>query len=410
MQKVYDIKIEDYRYDLPEDRIAKFPLEERDLSKLLIYKAGQMDSAVYRNLSSFLPEGSLLVMNNTKVVEARLLFEKKTGGVIEIFCLEPAGKQPIENGLEATGKVRWNCMVGGMAKWKQAILTQEINVADTQLCLHASIVDKNSEVIEIEFTWDQEAICFGQILSAAGHVPLPPYLRRKAAASDKLRYQTVYANKKGSVAAPTAGLHFTDHLLSDIKKHGIDIAHVTLHVGAGTFLPVKAATMSGHTMHREWICIAPDFLKQLIAAADNPVVAVGTTSLRTLETLYWMGVKAGLHPEADISQLEVAQWDPYQTDAGNISKKEALQSLLTWMHKKGLHELVCTTQLMIAPGYTIQMMDALITNFHQPASTLLLLVSACIGDDWRKVYQYALANDYRFLSYGDGSLLWCRKG
>lgn len=410
MHQVYDIKIEDFKYDLPEDRIAKFPLEERDQSKLLIYKDGHIDSSVYRNLTAYLEAGSLLVMNNTKVVEARLLFEKTTGGIIEVFCLEPSSHQPIEKGLEATGHVRWNCMVGGISKWKGSVLSQQIKLSGRDIMLQAAIVDRSNDVVEIEFTWNDDTIRFSEILSAAGHVPLPPYLRRKAAASDKLRYQTVYANKEGSVAAPTAGLHFTDALLNELKKKGITATEVTLHVGAGTFLPVKAETMAGHNMHREWISVSADFVKQLIERESKAVIAVGTTSLRTLESLYWMGVKALKNPNTDIAGLEVAQWDPYQIDAMAISKKEALESLLKWMEQKDLRELVCTTQLMIAPGYTIKMIDALITNFHQPSSTLLLLVSACIGDDWRKVYPYALANDYRFLSYGDGSLLWCRRG
>ncbi len=406
---VYDIRIDDYRYDLPDHRIAIHPLEERDLSKLLIYREGNIETSIYRSLRSFLPSGSLLVMNNTKVVEARLLFEKSTGGVIEVFCLEPAGNQPVENGLTATGKVRWNCMVGGISKWKQPVLSQEITVNNQTISLHARITERHSDIFEIEFEWNPEDINFSQILASAGHIPLPPYLRRKAEASDKLRYQTVYASKEGSVAAPTAGLHFTDSLLDDLKKGGIDITYVSLHVGAGTFLPVKAETMAGHTMHREWVCISMPFLKNLIEHADQPVIAVGTTSLRTLESVYWMGVKTILAPDIDSASIEVSQWDPYEIEADYISKKDAIVSLIKWMERRSLEELVCTTQLMIAPGYGIKMIDGLITNFHQPGSTLLLLVAACIGEDWRKVYQYALDNSYRFLSYGDGSLLWCVK-
>ncbi|MFN5334132.1 MAG: S-adenosylmethionine:tRNA ribosyltransferase-isomerase [Bacteroidota bacterium] len=409
MSKVSDIKIEDFKYDLPEDRIAKFPLEERDQSKLLIYKDGHIDSSVYRNLTAYLEPGTLLVMNNTKVVEARLLFEKTTGGIIEVFCLEPAGNQPVENGLTAKGKVRWNCMVGGIAKWKQPVLSQEIIINDHPIHLQARIAERHADIFEIEFEWHPDHICFSQILGAAGHIPLPPYLKRKAEASDKLRYQTVYASKEGSVAAPTAGLHFTDALLTDLKNGSIDMDYVSLHVGAGTFLPVKAETMAGHTMHREWICISVPFLKKLINHATQPVIAVGTTSLRTLESIYWMGIKTILNPEGDPTSVEVSQWDPYEIKSNDVAKQEALESLLRWMERRGLEELVCTTQLMIAPGYQIKMIDGLITNFHQPSSTLLLLVAACIGEDWRKVYQYALDNDYRFLSYGDGSLLWCRR-
>lgn len=406
---VYAIRIDDYRYDLPDHRIAIHPLEERDLSKLLVYREGAIESTAYKSLLSHLPSGSLLVMNDTKVVEARLLFEKSTGGVIEIFCLEPAGNQPVENGLTAKGKVRWNCMVGGIAKWKQPVLTKEITIFGQSVLLQARILERYTDIFEIEFEWNPHDISFSQILATAGHIPLPPYLRRKAEASDKLRYQTVYASKEGSVAAPTAGLHFTGALIEDLKNGGIEIEYVSLHVGAGTFLPVKSETMAGHSMHREWICISVSMLKKLITHADQPVIAVGTTSLRTLETLYWMGIKSRLTPEADAASIEVSQWDPYEIEAKEITKKEALEALLQWMERKHQNELVCTTQLMIAPGYRIRMIDGLITNFHQPGSTLLLLVAACIGDDWREVYKYALDNDYRFLSYGDGSLLWCVK-
>jgi S-adenosylmethionine:tRNA ribosyltransferase-isomerase len=408
--EVQDIRMEDYRYDLPDHRIAVHPLAERDSSRLLVYREGEITSSTYRNLPEILPSGTLLVMNNTKVVEARLLFEKTTGGVIEIFCLEPAGQQPVEKGLTAKGKVRWHCMVGGIAKWKQPLLTKEIKLQNQSVILTARIAARHADVFEIEFDWHDESISFNQILATAGHIPLPPYLKRKAALSDTLRYQTVYASQEGSVAAPTAGLHFTERLLDDLKKGGIDISTVTLHVGAGTFLPVKSETIAGHTMHREWICMETALLEKLITREDQPVIAVGTTSLRTLESWYWMGVKALQNPSAAITELEVMQWDPYQIKASDISPKQALTGLLQWMKRNNTTELFCTTQLLIAPGYKIKMADALITNFHQPGSTLLLLVAACIGNDWRKVYQYALDNDYRFLSYGDGSLLWYGRG
>ena len=408
MQDISEIRIEDYRYDLPDHRVAIHPLEERDASKLLIYKNGHISSAVYRELLAFLNADTLLVMNNTKVVEARFLFEKETGGSIEVFCLEPAGNLLIETGLMATHSVRWNCMVGGLSKWKQPQLRRKLILDNQVVELTATLIAKKESSAEIEFRWDPGHYHFSDIMSCGGHIPLPPYLQRQAAEEDRERYQTVYAQKQGSVAAPTAGLHFTDRLLKELQNKGVDFAALTLHVGAGTFLPVKSETMSGHNMHKEWIRVSDELLHQLMQASSKDIVAVGTTSLRTLETLYWMGIKSMLQPAADIRALEVQQWDPYRIKEQTIDKTLALQALLEWMRKHGQKELVCTTQLLIAPGYTIRMVDAILTNFHQPASTLLLLVAACIGEDWRKVYRYALDNDYRFLSYGDGSLLWCR--
>jgi S-adenosylmethionine:tRNA ribosyltransferase-isomerase len=301
-------------------------------------------------------------------------------------------------------------MVGGIGKWKQPEISMTFQLGSKEILLSARIVERKEDVVIIAFNWDDESVAFSEIMSHAGQVPLPPYLKRKAEAGDRQSYQTVYAQKQGSVAAPTAGLHFTERLLNDLKEKGVDFAALTLHVGAGTFLPVKSATMSGHNMHKEWIVVGIDLLNQLMDSAEKNVIAVGTTSLRTLETLYWMGVKALREPEADLHTLEVQQWDPYQISAEGITKKDALNALATWMRNKGMLEWIGTTQLLIAPGYKIKMADAILTNFHQPASTLLLLVAACIGEDWRKVYQFALENDYRFLSYGDGSLLWCRKG
>jgi S-adenosylmethionine:tRNA ribosyltransferase-isomerase len=409
MQDVKDIRIDDFRYELPEDRIALFPLEERDASKLLVYKQGVITSAIYRDLSSYLKKDSLLAMNNTKVVEARFLFAKSTGGVIEVFCLEPSQHQPIEEGLNAKGTVRWHCMVGGISKWKEPVLSIQLDIKDRSVRLEARITERKGSVIEIEFLWDDDTLTFSDIMSVAGYVPLPPYLHRQAVESDALRYQTVYASQRGSVAAPTAGLHFTERLLNELSAKGIDIAQLTLHVGAGTFLPVKSETMSGHDMHKEWIHVELSFLEELINKEEKDWIAVGTTSLRTLETLYWMGVKAIHKPDDDLMSLEIQQWDPYEISAAGLDKKAALTALIDRMKKAGCSTLTCTTQLLIAPGYEIRMADAILTNFHQPGSTLLLLVSACIGDNWRKVYQYALDHEYRFLSYGDGSLLWCNR-
>jgi S-adenosylmethionine:tRNA ribosyltransferase-isomerase len=407
MQDVRQISIEDYRYELPDERIALYPLEERDASKLLIYKQGQISSQIYKELPTQLNADTLLVMNNTKVVEARFLFEKETGGAIEVFCLEPADKQLIEIGLMAKGRVRWNCLVGGLSKWKQPELSRKLILNHQEVILTARIIAKKESSVEIEFSWDPDHYHFSDIMSCGGHIPLPPYLHRKAEEEDRERYQTVYAQKQGSVAAPTAGLHFTERLLKDLQHKGIEFAELTLHVGAGTFLPVKSEAMSGHNMHKEWIRVDIALLDRLIHAEGKDIIAVGTTSLRTLETLYWMGVKIKDRPDATLAELEIQQWDPYQTDASGISSTLALQSLRDWLVCNQQTELICTTQLLIAPGYTIRMADAILTNFHQPASTLLLLVAACIGEDWRKVYQYALDHDYRFLSYGDGSLLYC---
>ena len=311
--------------------------------------------------------------------------------------------------MNAKGKVRWHCMVGGISKWKESVLSIQLELKGRSVRLEARISERKGSVIEIEFSWDDDTLSFSDIMSAAGYVPLPPYLHRQAVESDALRYQTVYASQRGSVAAPTAGLHFTERLLNELSAKGIDIAHLTLHVGAGTFLPVKSETMSGHEMHKEWIHVDLPFLESLIEKSEKNLIAVGTTSLRTLETLFWMGVKAIHRPDAGLKSLEIIQWDPYEISAYGIDKKKALSALIDRMKIEGCATLTCTTQLLIAPGYEIRMADAILTNFHQPGSTLLLLVAACIGDDWRKVYQFALNHEYRFLSYGDGSLLWCNK-
>ena len=401
-----DISISDYQYDLPADRIAAYPLEERDASKLLVYQNGNIQSDVYRNLAEHLPAESLLLMNDTRVIEARFVFQKDTGGLIEIFCLEPAANQLIEEGLISTAKVTWNCLVGGVAKWKQPLLTKTIVIVATSLSITARLVARHGEYCTIEFEWTPPAFTFGEIMPYAGVIPLPPYMQREANEADVTRYQTVYAKKEGSVAAPTAGLHFTDALLARLGAKGIQTLQLTLLVGAVSFLPEKSETISGHEMHREWIRVSVSLMDQLIAQGNQPIVALGTTSLRTLETLYWMGVKLIRQPDLELEALEIQQWDPYEISAENIAPVQALQALKNWLHQRGADELVCKTQLLIAPGYTIRLAGALLTNFHQPGSTLLLLVAAFIGENWRAVYRYALDNEYRFLSYGDGSLLW----
>ncbi len=401
-----EIQIKNYSYQLPEDRIALFPLEERDQSKLLIYNNGAIDVSVYRKLPDLLRPETLLLFNNTKVVEARLFFQKDTGGTIEIFCLEPAGQLDVSQGMRAAGKVFWNCLVGGVSKWKQPVLEKVMEVDGESIRLYARLVERLGDSFVVEFSWFPSHLQFGVVLHKAGVIPLPPYLHRKAEEGDYERYQTVYASKEGSVAAPTAGLHFTNPLLEQLAAKGIQSSYVTLHVGAGTFLPVKAETIGQHTMHREWIQVARETLEQIINLHPYDVIPVGTTSLRTLESLYWMGVKAFFNPGCTLEQLEVQQWDAYTLAEHKVPVEQSLQALLAWINDRQMNEVVCQTQLMIAPGYQFRIADALITNFHQPDSTLLLLVAALIGEDWRKVYQYALDHDFRFLSYGDGSLLW----
>ena len=403
------IEIKDYQYHLPEGRIAKYPLAERDLSKLLIYKKGEITETTYRAIGNALQKDTLLIFNNTKVIEARIFFEKPTGGVIEIFCLEPAYHQEVALGMSSTGKVYWNCLVGGISKWKGSVLEKKIQVGESEILLFAELIEKTEDAYVIAFSWHPADLAFGEVLHAAGLIPLPPYLRRDAEKSDVERYQTVYAKAEGSVAAPTAGLHFTHPLLESLSQKGILQEYVTLHVGAGTFKPVKTEKIGDHTMHSEWIQVQMRTIENIINLHPKDIIPVGTTSLRTLETLYWMGVKALLRPEATIADLEIKQWDVYELEAEGVSVEQSLQALLGWMNDRSLSELVCQTQLLMAPGYRVKIADALITNFHQPGSTLLLLVAALIGDDWKKVYDYALAHDFRFLSYGDGSLLWTNK-
>lgn len=399
--------IKDFLYDLPEEKIAKYPLPQRDESKLLVYKDGTITESIYYNLNDFIPENALLIFNNTKVVEARLLFQKSTGSNIEIFCLEPADiYADITTAMLQKGRVLWKCLVGGAKKWKEETLTKEIETGSKKLQVNAKKIEKFTDYFLVEFNWDDASLSFAEILHEAGSIPLPPYLNRAAEESDKERYQTIYARHDGSVAAPTAGLHFTERLFQKLDKKNIQRDFVTLHVGAGTFKPVKAETMQEHEMHTEFIDVRATLIENILKHIDEKVIAVGTTSLRTIESLYWLGVKTILQPTIIAEDLQVYQWDAYDVDAENISAKDALQSLLKWMQQNSLSNLITKTQIIIAPGYDFKVAKALITNFHQPQSTLLLLVAALIGDDWRKVYNYALKNNFRFLSYGDGCLLF----
>lgn len=404
------ISINDYTYSLPEERIASYPLLNRDASKLLIYKGGNIDEDVYRNIASHIPDKSLLIFNNTKVVEARLLFTKETGGVIEIFCLEPHEQYPdVTTAIQQKGKVWWHCLVGGASKWKPGqLLNKTIPANGETITLQAKYVEKRTGSFIIELSWPQPELSFAEILHYAGAIPLPPYIKRAAEESDAERYQTVYAQYDGSVAAPTAGLHFTEMIFSDLAVKNVSTDFVTLHVGAGTFKPVKSETMEEHEMHAEWIDVSKSTIENILANLDNNIIAVGTTSLRTIESLYWLGVKNfGVRSqESGNKPIQLSQWEAYELADKNMPVAEALTALLNWMNENKLERLVTKTQILIAPGYELKIVKGLITNFHQPQSTLLLLVAALIGKNWRNVYQYAMDNDFRFLSYGDGSLLW----
>jgi S-adenosylmethionine:tRNA ribosyltransferase-isomerase len=399
-----DLSINDYNYSLPFERIAAFPLEKRDDSKLLIYKNGEIKQDFYRNISSHIPENALMIFNETKVIEARILFQKQTGGVIEIFCLEPEGEhKEISTSMMKTGMARWQCLVGGASKWKPGqVLEKKITTGDQEIILHASYIEKRSTSFIIEFNWKPD-INFAELLHIMGAIPLPPYIKREPVPEDAERYQTIFAKQEGSVAAPTAGLHFTNEILNSLTKKNISTASLTLHVGAGTFKPVKTATMQEHEMHAEYIELPKRTLKQLINGKLENIIAVGTTSFRTLETVYWLGVKL-LNGENNIETL--SQWYPYEYNGKEIAAKTSLMALLEELEKRKDEKLFARTELLIAPGYKVRMANALVTNFHQPQSTLLLLVAACIGEDWKKIYDYALKNDFRFLSYGDGGLLW----
>jgi S-adenosylmethionine:tRNA ribosyltransferase-isomerase len=401
------LSIKDFTYSLPDERIAKYPLSLRDQSKLLIYKNRQLQEDKYFNLSEHLPADSLLIFNNTKVVEARLLFEKANGGKIEIFCLEPHKQYAdITSAMLQKEKVWWKCLVGGAKKWKEGPLILLIKTDSADINLTARKIEQLNDSYVIELSWDKTDMSFAEVLHVAGLIPLPPYLNRLPEDADKERYQTIYAKHDGSVAAPTAGLHFTSELFEKLSKKNIQHDFVTLHVGAGTFKPVKSDTMEEHEMHAEFIDVHKSFIENIIQHLHKPIIPVGTTSLRTIESLYWLGVKTKLNPSITNDALYITQWEPYESMADEISTEDALQSLLEWLNNNKAERLITKTQIIIAPGYHFRIIKALITNFHQPQSTLLLLVSAIVGNDWKNIYNYALENDFRFLSYGDGCLLW----
>jgi S-adenosylmethionine:tRNA ribosyltransferase-isomerase len=394
-----ELSISDYTYPLPESAIAYYPLAERDASRLLVYRAGTISETVYRNIADELPEGTLLVFNNTRVVEARLVFQKPSGGKVEIFCLEPSADYGgMAAAMAQTGRVRWKCLIGGASKWKAGqVLVKKIG----DIGLEARYLEKQGDTFLIELLWSPAQLTFAELLHQAGLIPLPPYIHRAPEGLDRERYQTIYAQLEGSVAAPTAGLHFTGAVLDSLRSRGIGQLFVTLHVGAGTFLPVKSPTLGQHVMHTEYIAVTREAIDELQKAwvECRPVIAVGTTSARTIESLYWLGVKA----LSGLSELVVNQWDAYE-EPGGVDAAAALTALIVWMDRMGVSTLITTTQLLITPGYSWKLCKGLITNFHQPESTLLLLVASLIGKDWKRVYQYALEHGFRFLSYGDGCL------
>ena len=396
-----EIQMNEYDYALPEERIAKFPKAERDHSKLLIYKQGEVGEDMFYNLPEYLPAAALMVFNNTKVIQARMHFRKETGALIEIFLLEPAVPADYEQMFQTTGRCSWYCLVGNLKKWKEGALSVECGA----LSVKATRRGEHGTSHLIEFEWTGGA-SFAEVIDAVGELPIPPYLNRETQESDKTTYQTVYSKIKGSVAAPTAGLHFTERVLSAIDAKGIEREELTLHVGAGTFRPVKSDTIGGHAMHTEYISVRRHTIERLIAH-NGEAIAVGTTSVRTLESLYYMGLKVMANPDLNEEQLHVEQWEPYENSTLNTlhSTLQSLQALLDWMDRRELTVLHSSTQIIIAPGYDYKIVKMLVTNFHQPQSTLLLLVSAFVKGDWRRIYDYALSHDFRFLSYGDSSLL-----
>lgn len=396
------IHIEDYNYLLPEEKIAKYPLEKRDNSKLLLYQNRQISESVFSSIHEYIPQNSLLIYNNTKVIQARLHFKKTTGAQIEIFCLEPNQPHDYALILQETKKCSWLCLIGNLKKWKEGELSKDIYINNEKIILTARRIDSFGDSHIIEFEWNNEKVMFSDLLESGGELPIPPYLNRNTEEKDKETYQTVFSKIKGSVAAPTAGLHFTPEVFTHLKEKGIKTDEVTLHVGAGTFKPVKSETIEGHTMHSEFICVSKETIQNLLDHEEK-VIAVGTTSVRTLESLYYLGVK--LEKEKNPKELKVTQWQPYSEENNVLTKQKALENILEYLKQNKLQNILADTQIMIAPGYKFKIVDGIITNFHQPQSTLLLLVSAFVNGKWKDIYDYALTHNFRFLSYGDSSLL-----
>jgi len=404
MDQFHNISIQDFTYSLPADRIATYGLSERDQSKLLIWKNGEITDEHFYSLPDHLPPGSMLVFNNTRVIRARLFFRKPTGAKIEIFCLEPLNPIEYTQSFSQTACCNWKCIVGNLKKWKDEVLIQSFEKEGKHIEFRAEkvkLLTNNS--LEIRFSWNNPFYTFADLLELAGNLPIPPYLHRESEEIDLTSYQTVYSKIKGSVAAPTAGLHFTESVFEALEKKNISCEEVTLHVGAGTFQPVKAQTIGGHDMHTEHFIVSRDFVNRL-SDFDGKIIAVGTTSVRTLESLYVIGCKLIENPKSDISDLSVDQWEPYYNPKAKHSRHEAFVALSVWMHDHNLTKLNSSTQIIILPGYNFKVISGMVTNFHQPQSTLLLLIAAFLGDDWRRIYEHALRDNYRFLSYGDSNL------
>ena len=403
MKDTKHIKISEFNYPLPDERIAKFPLSVRDESKLLVYRQGEVSEDRFTSLPDYLESGEMMVFNNTKVIQARLHFRKETGALIEVFCLEPIEPNDYVLSFQQTQKCSWLCMVGNLKKWKEGALKREVEVKGRTITLTATRGECRGTSHWINFEWNDNTLTFADVLEAVGELPIPPYLNRETQESDKQTYQTVYSKIKGSVAAPTAGLHFTERVLKALDDKGIDREELTLHVGAGTFKPVKSEEIEGHEMHTEYISVNRRTIEKLIAHGGK-TIAVGTTSVRTLESLYYIGILIHQNPEANQEELHVKQWMPYEPHPA-LTPVESLQGILTYLDRHGMEALHTSTQIIIAPGYEYKIVKKIVTNFHQPQSTLLLLVSAFVKGDWKKIYDYALSHDFRFLSYGDSSLL-----
>ncbi len=400
------IRISEFNYPLPDERIAKFPLPVRDQSKLLLYRHGEVTEDIFTSLPDYLPANSLMIFNNTKVIQARLHFHKETGALIEVFCLEPIQPNDYALNFQQTEHAAWLCMIGNLKKWKEGALKRKITVKGKPLTLTAERGACHGTSHWVDFRWNNPEITFADILEVFGELPIPPYLNRETQESDKETYQTVYSKIKGSVAAPTAGLHFTPRVLDALREKGVALEELTLHVGAGTFKPVKSEEIEGHEMHTEYISVNRSTLEKLVAH-EGKAIAVGTTSVRTLESLYHIGVTLLHNPNATEEDLHVKQWQPYETalETAATPAVDALQAIIAYLDRHHMETLHSSTQIIIAPGYEYRIVKAMVTNFHQPQSTLLLLVSAFLHGDWRKIYDYALAHDFRFLSYGDSSLL-----
>lgn len=401
--KTENIHISDYNYLLPDDKIAKFPKEQRDQSKLLVYQSGEIKEDIFYNLPKYLPKNSLMVFNNTKVIQARLHFKKVSGALIEIFLLEPSMPTDYELMFQTKGYCEWLCLIGNLKKWKEGTLVEEFIYNGKIVRIEATKKESLGTSHKVALKWDNTSLSFAELIDLIGELPIPPYLNRETEESDKTTYQTVYSKINGSVAAPTAGLHFTNNVLQNLDNCGIEREELTLHVGAGTFKPVKSEELSGHDMHTEYISVSKQTLEKLLSY-DASAIAVGTTSVRTLESLYYMGVKLHSNPDLSEQELHITQWEPYKVKS-SLTATEAIEEIIKYLDRNNMSTLHSSTQIMIAPGYNYKIVKLLITNFHQPQSTLLLLVSAFVKGNWKTIYDYALAHDFRFLSYGDSSLL-----